>query len=238
MKEAPGGRKTIFWDFDGTLGYRPEGWAGSLLALLKGQAPDCAVTIADLRPLLQEGFTWHTPEIAHPELGDPDAYWRRLEPVFVDAYARNGVDRQTAERLAPRMRDRLADPATYRLYDDTLPVLRALSERSWRHQIITNHVPEFPTVLEALGLMALIEQVTNSGNVGYEKPHPEIYIYRLALAAAGHPADRWMIGDNVAADVLGAERVGIPGILVRHQDGRARRCAANLQEAMAIILAE
>jgi FMN phosphatase YigB (HAD superfamily) len=31
-----------------------------------------------------------------------------------------------------------------------------------------------------------------------------------------------MIGDNVVADVLGAEAVGIPAILVRRPDPRAR----------------
>jgi len=233
MMSMPGG-KTIFWDFDGTLGYRPEGWAGSLFALLKEEAPDCTVTTADLRPFLQEGFTWHTPEVAHPELADPDAYWRHLEPVFVNAYLKNDVDRQTAESLARRMRDRLADPSTYLLYDDTLPTLGTLSERGWHHRIITNHVPELPRVLEALGLLRLIDHVANSAAVGYEKPHPEIY--RLALAAASHPSDCWMVGNEFIADVLGAEHAGIRGNLVRRRDDRARWSGADLREAMAIIL--
>jgi FMN phosphatase YigB (HAD superfamily) len=37
-----------------------------------------------------------------------------------------------------------------------------------------------------------------------------------------------MVGDNVVADVLGAEAVGIPAVLVRRPDPRAVRYADSL----------
>jgi FMN phosphatase YigB (HAD superfamily) len=37
-----------------------------------------------------------------------------------------------------------------------------------------------------------------------------------------------MIGDNVVADVLGAEALGIPAVLVRRPDSRAARYADTL----------
>jgi ribonucleotide monophosphatase NagD (HAD superfamily) len=37
-----------------------------------------------------------------------------------------------------------------------------------------------------------------------------------------------MVGDNVVADVLGAEAAGIPAILVRRPDPRAARYAESL----------
>ena len=121
----------IFWDFDGTLGYRSDGWTGTLVQLLAEENPSCGITVDDLRPFLQEGFPWHTPD------------------------------------------------------------------------------------------------------VGYEKPHLEIF--RLALTAAGNPASAWMVGDNVVADVLGAERAGMRGILVRREDLRARWCCPNLENALHVI---
>jgi FMN phosphatase YigB (HAD superfamily) len=42
------------------------------------------------------------------------------------------------------------------------------------------------------------------------------------------PAEVWMVGDNVVADVLGAEAVGISAVLVRRPDPRAARYADSL----------
>ncbi len=42
------------------------------------------------------------------------------------------------------------------------------------------------------------------------------------------PAEAWMIGDNVLADVLGAEELGLPAVLVRRPDPRATRYADSL----------
>jgi putative hydrolase of the HAD superfamily len=44
------------------------------------------------------------------------------------------------------------------------------------------------------------------------------------------PGDVWMIGDNIQADVLGAESTGLRAILVRGEDPQASRRAADLQD--------
>jgi hypothetical protein len=47
-----------------------------------------------------------------------------------------------------------------------------------------------------------------------------------------------MIGDNVVADVLGAEAVGIPAVLVRRPDPRAARFSATLAGVDAFLTEE
>ena len=69
-----------------------------------------------------------------------------------------------------------------------------------------------------------------SANIGYEKPHREIF--QLALDIAGDPAAAWMVGDNVIADVMGAEAAGIKRILVGGRDERAKR---NCQDLGSVI---
>ena len=44
-----------------------------------------------------------------------------------------------------------------------------------------------------------------------------------------------MVGDNVVADVLGAEAVGVQGVLVRRRDPRAARFAETLDELDAFL---
>jgi putative hydrolase of the HAD superfamily len=82
----------------------------------------------------------------------------------------------------------------------------------WRHAIITNHMPELPGIVKALGLSPYIEFCVDSALTGYEKPHPQAF--RLALTMAGNPEQVWMVGDNMVSDIKGAEAVGIPAILV------------------------
>lgn len=188
--------RIIFWDFDGTLGYRPENWPGTLMAVLNALIPDHPITVEQVRPFLREGFPWHTADVPHPELADPNRWWGNLEPVFARADEGAGCPRSLAQEAASRARHRYVDSATFTLFDDTLPTLRTLSDLGFLHRLITNHVPELSRVLNALGLQPLIEQVTNSAEVGYEKPHPEIF--RLALQAANHPSDAWMVGDKDA----------------------------------------
>jgi len=43
-------------------------------------------------------------------------------------------------------------------------------------------------------------------------------MFKAALNAAGHPRVVWMVGDNPVADIVGAEAVGIPAILVRNKE--------------------
>src|SRR5262249_46098524 len=89
------------------------------------------------------------------------------------------------------------------------------------------------TNLGLLGLGDVVDVVVCSAAIGYEKPHPEAY--RCALRAAGDPERRWMVGDNYQADVVGAERAGIPAILVRSDHPEAQRRAKDLIEAAVII---
>jgi putative hydrolase of the HAD superfamily len=90
-----------------------------------------------------------------------------------------------------------------------------------------------PAIPDGLGLSLLVDHLTNSAEVAYEKPHPETC--RLARDADGHPRETWMVVDNVVADVLGAERVGMRGILVRRADPRARRYCPDLGRVPGIL---
>ena len=209
------------WDFDGTLAYRDGLWSGCLVAVLQEHEPDRAITRADVRPLLRRGFPWHTPDVAHPELSTPEAWWGVVDALIFDACRTLGIPADRARRYARLANERYIDVAGFRLFDDTVPVLRSLREEGWRHVILSNHVPELGDLVEGLELAGLIDDVLTSAMTGYEKPHPEAFA--LGRAAAGDPDELWMVGDNPHADVEGAESVGISAILVRTQADVPRR---------------
>jgi putative hydrolase of the HAD superfamily len=117
------------------------------------------------------------------------------------------------------------------LFDDTVPTLARLSQAGWTHAILSNHVPELRQIVAGLGLEDLVAVavavVSCSAETGYEKPHAQAFAPVLNRFS---PDEAWMVGDNVVADVLGAEAVGIPAVLVRRPDPRAARYADSLFE--------
>jgi putative hydrolase of the HAD superfamily len=225
--------RVLFWDFDMTLAYRPEMWSGALLSVLREADPTTKATREELGPFLRQGYPWHTPSIPHPELNQPERWWANLELVFVRAFVGVGVPDDLAREMARRVRIQHLDPASWVVFDDTVSTLRACRESGWRQYILSNHVPELPVLVAALGLAEYFEDVISSANVGYEKPRPEIFAY--AWQVAGKPVNAWMIGDSVEADVLGAQRVGLRAILVRGVDPRARYCCVALADVMRLI---
>jgi len=145
-----------------------------------------------------------------------------------------GFDKAHAEVLAHLARECYLNPESYKVYDDTLPVLEYLSDRGWRHVILSNHVPELPEIVEAIGLSTHISRCFSSALTGYEKPNPEAF--RTALAHIGNPRTVWVIGDNLTADVRGAEAVGLPAILVRTaRTEEVKYYATDLKQVCAIL---
>lgn len=231
--------KYLFWDFDGTLGGRRDGlkgraWSLSMLEAINQYCPGHMITPEEILHHLDTGFPWHTPEEGHTHLDTPERWWEHLRLVLSRAFMKLGFDEEQAVELAFAAQDRFLDLDTWELYKDTLPVIEALREQGWRHLIISNHVPELEQIVEHLELSPYLDAVINSAIIGYEKPHQAIFQY--AIQMVNHPDRVWMIGDNIHADVLGAEAAGIPAILVRNIDQRAKLQFDNLIDLQAFLI--
>jgi putative hydrolase of the HAD superfamily len=226
---------TLLWDFDGTLGFRHGGmWGAAVLEVLTAHTSDLTVSLDQLRPYLQSGLPWHSPEVPHPDLVPADRWWDALNPVLVQALQGVGLDPDLARHLAPRVRHVYTSPERWRLYDDTIPTLRALSAAGWQHTILSNHVPELPGIVRHLELDDYMDHVLNSAATGYEKPHPRAYGIALERVAATGPV--WMLGDNYRADVAGAEAVGLQAILVRKRHPGARFYCPGLGDVVTLLV--
>lgn len=226
--------KYLIWDFDGTLGYRIGMWSGALAEVLQQAMPACRATAEDLRPYLQRGFPWHHPEQPHTSYQGADAWWAALTPVFVRAFQCGaGLDPHQASRIAQQVRQVYLNPTRWRLFEDTLPGLRALTAQDWQHVVLSNHVPELPALIEALGLAPYMVAVFTSATTGYEKPHPQAFY--TVLRKLGGATIVWMVGDSVTADVAGAHAVGIQAILVRSQHPQAPHCCETLAELSRVL---
>jgi HAD superfamily hydrolase (TIGR01509 family) len=101
-------------------------------------------------------------------------------------------------------------------YDDAIPVLQALRRRRYKIGLVTNSfLPMWmrDVELEAYGLMEYLDVRASSGDVGYIKPHPQIYHH--VLERLGAPPQRAVfVGDRPLNDIAGANEVGLISVLI------------------------
>jgi putative hydrolase of the HAD superfamily len=108
--------------------------------------------------------------------------------------------------------------ATERLaaYDFIPGAEEALAELASRFRLamITNGLSDVQRVkVERTGIGPLFEMIVVSGELGFGKPHPEIYHHTLrALRIA--PEEAIMVGDNIRRDVGGSQAVGMRGVWI------------------------
>src|SRR5688572_28654028 len=111
----------IFWDFDRTLAYRTTGWSGALHELLVEHDRASAPALEIIQPLLATGWPWHTPDVAHPELCEPDQWWACMEQTFTRIYTETGLLDEAARTLSSRVRGHYLTPGHWTVYEDTWP---------------------------------------------------------------------------------------------------------------------
>jgi len=93
-------------------------------------------------------------------LSDPDVWWCRVEGLIASTYERVGIDNGRARDLVRLVRPRYTDTTVgWRLHDDALAVLARLRVLGWRHAILSNRVPELPSMVSGPGLSHLIDVV-------------------------------------------------------------------------------
>jgi putative hydrolase of the HAD superfamily len=234
MHEGMTAMNVLIWDFDGTLAYREGGGFGaSLIEAIMEVAPDWPGKGEALRPYLQTGFPWHTPEQSHTHIRTSDQWWGMLYPVFEHALAAAGFDGERGHVMARRVRAVYTDPTRWCLFPDVLPVLEHLRADGWTHHVLSNHVPELPQIVHHLGLTPYVAGVHTSAAIGYEKPHAEAFRHVTKALPLGTAA--WMIGDSMEADIQGAESVGLKAILVRRPSTQATRYSKTLAGIAAIV---
>ena len=119
------------------------------------------------------------------------------------------------------MREALLAGLRFRAFDEVPGVLRALRERGARLVVVSNWDVSLHGVLRETGLDGLLDGVLTSAEERISKPDPRIFERALALAGGVRARRRrWHVGDDLVADVGGAQAAGITPVLV-DRDGSA-----------------
>jgi putative hydrolase of the HAD superfamily len=79
--------------------------------------------------------------------------------------------------------------------------------------VISNADGKIEDVLRRCGIARCFRTITDSGLVGYEKPHPEIFRQALKSMNAA-PEESLYVGDVYSVDYLGATGAGMQAVLM------------------------
>jgi FMN phosphatase YigB (HAD superfamily) len=83
----------------------------------------------------------------------------------------------------------------------------------YRIAVISNADGKIEDVLRRCGIADCFHSITDSGLIGYEKPHPEIFLRALESMKAA-PEHSLYVGDVYSVDYLGATRAGMQAVLM------------------------
>ena len=118
-----------------------------------------------------------------------------------------------ARMVAAELYDEWAEHHHFSLYDDVVETLQALHARHIRIGLISNSHRCLETFQAHFELDGLIAAAVSSSELGFMKPHPNIFKAALTLMGV-EPHDAAMVGDSLHHDVAGARSVGMRGVLV------------------------
>lgn len=131
---------------------------------------------------------------------------------FSDTFRKFDFDnKEVAEVMAQRYVE--VSPYQTNLFPHSIETLETLKNEGYQLHIITNGFKEVQHIkLEKSKLIQYFDVILCSEEVGKNKPHKSVFIEALNRANA-NSKESIMIGDNYIADIIGAEKAGIAGIL-------------------------
>ena len=104
--------------------------------------------------------------------------------------------------------------ATIEVIPGALDTLRSLRDRGVRLGLITNgDAAGQRAKVQKAGLEPLFDSTLVAGEFGVAKPDPRVFNHTLDCLQVSS-SEAWMVGDNLYADIGGAQGVGIPGVWV------------------------
>ncbi len=109
--------------------------------------------------------------------------------------------------------DKVYNMSNFRIFDDTVETLEALRGR-YKLGIISDNWPSVWDMLAQMGIEKYFDCETYSFRLGVFKPSPAMY--RDALEKMGLPPENTLFVDDLPGNVLGAQKMGINPVLIRH----------------------
>jgi putative hydrolase of the HAD superfamily len=130
--------------------------------------------------------------------------------------------------------------SNWALEEDALPTFERLEDKGYRLGIISNAGDDWDVqqLARKFGIHARFDFILTSAACSYRKPHPRIFEIALANWYL-LPSEAVMVGDNLTADIKGAQNAGMYGVWInRRADPLMEKQEAVSPDASITSLAE
>lgn len=134
-------------------------------------------------------------------------FWRMF---YTQLFAEIGLDDSV---LCDRLINNIRDSGNWdQIRSGTRQKLNEIAKH-YRIGVISNADGRIDAVLRRCNICDCFLSITDSGLVGYEKPHPEIFVQALKTLNAA-PQESLYVGDVYSVDYLGATGAGMHAVLM------------------------
>jgi putative hydrolase of the HAD superfamily len=199
--------RTVSFDCGGTLYYEAEEdhmvFHRILLKLGYQFKP------VEVEEALKDARLWWSQEKAMTrEVWNENAWIRLLRKMVSNLSIPN-------QGLAEHLRDYWLTEAVFRAYEDAEHTLKELKNSGFQLITISNvsSSRNLATYLRKAGLLEYFDMLIASGDIGFEKPSPEIF--RVASRLSKTPLEKILhVGDKYEEDYLGPRSAGMNAILI------------------------
>jgi putative hydrolase of the HAD superfamily len=126
-----------------------------------------------------------------------------------------GLDHSHARAMADRYDAETT--ARYRLFDDAIETLEWLRSRSFAMCLLTNGPQGMQRAkIARFGLAPYFDAIFIEGEFGCGKPDRRVFEQAL-LTSGASCEDAWHVGDNLYADIGGAQQCGIHAVWIHRE---------------------
>ncbi len=206
--------RAIFFDMDDTLLDTSGGVADSWRTVCQAFAPQLGCDPEDLNTAIRHQMMEFWKDEAAVE------HWRtRLHDARThnvrQALAAKGLNSELAPRISHGYWEEQSN--RMKLFDDALETLDRLRDAGFRLGLLTNGPAEMQRwKLARFPIAERVDVVVIEGEFGYGKPDARVFQHALASVGAD-PQQAWHVGDNLYADIRGAQGAGIHATWI-HRD--------------------
>lgn len=209
--------KAIFFDLDGTLRIPTPGPTTAFIHFAR-------TLDIEISPLTERHVKvwahqyWGQAQLVKQDMErfDANSFWINYSRLLLE---RVNVTHDLMQRaqMVQEWFDRDYQPQV-ELAPGSYELLSELREMGFILGVISNRTHTFENELKTLGLNSFFDVMLAAGEVGYWKPHPQIFWQALTKFSGLRAGECLYVGDNYYADATGAEAAGMIPVLYDPED--------------------